>query len=63
MVLTQGTFVTVTHDAPVPMRYRGRTGRVAGTTPRGRGFQYLVTFPGRRANPLAIPRRFVEAGG
>lgn len=38
----------------VPLRYQDRAGIVTGTVPRGRGVQYLVAFPGRRAEPLRV---------
>ena len=55
-----GTAVKVAHDSTIPVRYHGRTGFVVGTTPKGRGVQYLVEFPGRRATPLVLAKRFIS---
>ncbi len=41
-------------EADIPDRYLDRTGVVTGTVPRGRGVQYLVSFPGRRATPFRV---------
>jgi len=38
----------------VPTRYLDRSGIVTGTVPKGRGVQYLVSFPGRRARPFRV---------
>lgn len=38
----------------VPKRYLDRSGIVTGTVPKGRGVQYLVSFPGRRANAFRV---------
>ena len=53
--IENGTQVFITTG--VPLRYRDRSGVVVGTTPRGRGVQYLVAFPGRRATPFRVSAR------
>jgi len=38
----------------VPIRYLDRSGIVTGTVPKGRGVQYLVSFPGRRTSEIRV---------
>jgi len=39
-----------------PVRYQGRFGTIASTKKVGRGIQFGVEFPGRRATPLFTGR-------
>lgn len=38
----------------VPTRYLDRSGVVVGTVPKGRGVQYLVSFPNRRVGTFRV---------
>lgn len=53
-----GTEVRVGNQNSIPVRYRGRTGYIAGTTVNNRGTeQFLVSFGARRAAPLPLNAR------
>jgi len=50
-----GLEVRVGNQNSIPVRYRGRTGFIAGTTINNRGTeQYLVSLAPRRVAPLAL---------
>lgn len=58
---SKGTPVKVGRATNIPVRYRGRIATVVGRQKKGTGFQYLVDFGPRRAEPLAVATRFLSS--